>query len=81
MPLELLRESVNGIDRLMEGEHFVLDRETRHFITFPENVFLLLQEKAVVAIFAFLYVCHEIASAHSGTTPLSRTLVYHCCAL
>ena len=54
MPLELLRKSVNGIDRLMEGNLFDLDSETHHFINFPENVFLFLQEKAVVAIFTFL---------------------------
>ena len=54
MPLELLRKSVNGIDRLMEGNLFDLDSKTHHFINFPENVFLFLQEKAVVAIFSFL---------------------------
>lgn len=54
MPWELLRKSVNVIDRLMEGDLFDLDSETHHFINFPENDFLFLQEKAVVAIFAFL---------------------------
>lgn len=54
MPWELLRKSVHVIDRLMEGDLFDLDSETHHFINFPENVFLFLQEKAVVAIFAFL---------------------------